>query len=76
MSDSYLDDHPTAKYFYLMRVAHTASQAVDMYDLRSDDPASAAGWRVLLEEQFYANQELIDHVVKYHAEILGALCSV
>lgn len=46
-------------YFELLYEAHAASEAVDMFDLHSDDPVSVKEWERLCSESADAQCELV-----------------
>ncbi len=50
------------KYYLLLREALTASDLVDYFDLRSEDPASIAAFKVLTDESDSAQEALCNHV--------------
>lgn len=48
------------KIFGLIISAYQASEAVDYFDLRSEDPESCRKWKELLKEQMSTARELIE----------------
>ena len=49
---------PLATYNEMLREAFHASEAVDAFDLHSDDPVSIEKWRDLVQAQYAANCSL------------------
>jgi hypothetical protein len=54
-------ENPLPDYFHLLLVASRASEAVDRFDLRSDDPDSVIAFRKLRQESLQATIALLDY---------------
>jgi len=67
---------PAPRFFELLRSAYLASEAVDSFDLRSDDPENVVEFNQLCLEQLTTARALVEHC-KAHGEhvieILGKL---
>jgi hypothetical protein len=61
------------EFVRLLYSAYHASEAVDYFDLRSEDPASRATWTVLREEQRKEFLTLVEHLRDHAAEITAYL---
>lgn len=57
-------------YYGLLYEAYAASEALDRFDLKSDDPASSRRWVTLLKVHAKAQAALIEHVVKNATDLL------
>lgn len=65
-----------ATYHELLRDAFEASQAVDAFDLRSDDAASVETWKGLIEKQYSEACALTKFCEDNGREIRGLLAPV
>ena len=62
-----------AEFFSLVRQTEEASQACDMFDLRSDDPESSAAFRLLITEERRSARALIELVMKHGQQLLDEI---
>jgi len=63
------NENPLPNYFHLLLVASQASEDVDRFDLRSDDPDSVIKFRKLREESLQATLALLDYSVTHNEAI-------
>jgi hypothetical protein len=64
------DDNPLPDYYLLLGNAHATSEVVDHFDLRSEDPSSAAEFQRLLKESTEAQMELCRYVLRHGDALL------
>jgi len=69
MTDRGTQTNPLPDYFHLLLVASRASEAVDRFDLRSDDPDSVIAFRKLREESLQATIALLDYTTAHNEAI-------
>lgn len=65
--------NPLPDFFLALAEAARASEEVDGFDLRSEDPASALQWKLLLDRQREAVADLLRLSAGKTADILVAL---
>jgi hypothetical protein len=56
------EKNPQADYWLLLAIAYDAGEAVDMFDLREDDPASCREWERLCEASAEAQCDLLRYI--------------
>jgi len=61
--------NPEPEFWQLVREAHDAIEAVDHYDLRSDDPESVKAFRELARVQARDAHALIHFITKHEGEL-------
>jgi hypothetical protein len=57
----------------LLYAAHAASEAVDRFDLHSEQPASVAVWNQLLADEHAASAALVRHIIAHGPALLAQL---
>ena len=62
LRDKAVAENSLPKFYELLQEAHSASDAVDAFDLHSEDAASVIAFSKLVEEQAAAVNALVDYV--------------
>lgn len=57
------------EYWQLLAVAYDTGEAVDMFDLHEDDPASAKEWERLCAQSADAQHDLVEFIVCNRGEL-------
>lgn len=64
-----MSEDEVVRYFSLLLDAFQASDAMDGFDLKSDDAQSVAAWRALVKECNAANAALVSFVLDNATEL-------
>ena len=68
-----VENLPVPRFFGLLHSAATAAEAVDTYDLHSDDPESVTEFNQLCVDQLLAAQALILHCQSFGDKVIELL---